>query len=219
MQKDVAEAQLEALLQDVHGAESEIARAQAQREQAEAAAAEARAMLSYTLIHAPFTGRVIKKMVDVGDMATPGRPLFFVEVSTRPELHASVSESLMPYIRVGQDLSVRIDALERTVRGKVREIMPLSDPSTRTFQVKVSLPADPEFVNGLFGRLEIPHGEYDSLMIPVKAVREVGQLHLVDVLDSGGNALRRFVTLGRLRANEVEVLSGLKENEEVVIHE
>src|SRR5271157_94779 len=94
-QKDIAEAQAAAALQEVQAAQGEIARAQAQKEQAEAAITEARAMLSYAVIQASFTGQLVRKMVNVGDMASPGQPLFFLETPSRPELHAALSESLI----------------------------------------------------------------------------------------------------------------------------
>lgn len=216
-QKDIAEAQATAALKEVQAAQGEIARAQAEKEQAEAAVAEARAMLSYTVIQAPFTGQLVRKMVSVGDMASPGLPLFFLETPSRPELHAALSESLIQYLKTGQDLEVRIDALNLTLEGKIREIVPQSDPSTRTVLVKVSLPAEQRLVNGLFGRLRIPYGQYDALVIPSKSVSEVGQLPLVEVIDMDGYPQRSFVTLGEHHGDLVEVLSGLAENEEVII--
>ena len=216
-QKDIAEAQAVAALQEVQAAQGEIARAQAQKEQAEAAITEARAMLSYAVIQAPFTGQLVRKMVNVGDMASPGQPLFFLETSSRPELHAALSESLVQYLKTGQDLEVRIDALNLSSEGKIREIVPQSDPSTRTVLVKVSLPAERRLVNGLFGRLRIPYSQYNALVIPSKAVSEVGQLPLVEVIDMNGYPQRRFVTLGERHGDLIEVLSGLGENEEVII--
>ncbi len=215
--KDIAEAQATAALQEVQAAQGEIARAQAQKEQAEAAITEARAMLSYAVIQAPFTGQLVRKMVNVGDMASPGQPLFFLETPSRPELHAALSESLIQYLKTGQDLEVRIDALNLTSEGKIREIVPQSDPSTRTVLVKVSLPAEQRLVNGLFGRLRIPYSRYDALVIPFKAVSEVGQLPLVEVIDMDGYPQRRFVTLGERHGELIEVLSGLGEDEEVII--
>ncbi len=189
-QKDIAEAQATAAFKEVQAAQGEIARAQAQMEQAEAAVTEARAMLSYSVIQAPFTGKLVRKMVNVGDMASPGQPLFFLETPSRPELHAALSESLIQYMKTGQDLEVRIDALNLTSEGKIREIVPQSDPSTRTVLVKVSLPAEQRLVNGLFGRLRIPYSQYDALVIPSKAVSEVGQLPLVEVIDMDGYTQR-----------------------------
>jgi HlyD family secretion protein len=216
-QKEVAQANLIAAREEVHAAQSEIKRIQAQIEQSNAAEDEAGIMLSYTEIRAPFKGRVVRKRVDVGDMATPGQPLFFLEIPARPELHAFVSDSLIPQLRIGQELEVHIDALNRSLQGKLREIVPQSDPSTRTVLAKVTLPPDSDLVNGLFGRLLVPCGEYETLVVPKDAVREVGQLCLVTVLDHEGYPQRRFVTLGKDHGDLVEVLSGLNEGEEVVV--
>jgi multidrug efflux pump subunit AcrA (membrane-fusion protein) len=216
-QKEMADARLLSARSDVEAAESDIARLQAQKEQAEAAAAEARVALSYAVIQAPFTGEVVRKMINVGDMASPGQPLFLLRSPAHPELHAAVSESYLPRLRVGQELTVAVDAVNRTFKGKIREIAPSSDPSTRTVLVKVSLQPDPDLANGLFGRLEIPHGEYEALVVPVNALREVGQLSLVETLNAEGHRERRFVVLGERRGDLVEILSGLKENEEVVV--
>jgi multidrug resistance efflux pump len=216
-QKESAEANWSAAIQEAKAAESEIKRIGAQREEAEAAVTEARIMLSYTLIKAPFTGTVIRKFVDVGDMASPGQPLFLLEIASQLELHAFVSESLLLRIDPGQVMDVHIDALNRTLPGVLREIAPKSDPSTRTVLIKVTLPHDPDLVNGLFGRLGVPYGKHEALVIPAKAVREVGQLSLVEVLGVDGTLQRRFVIPGQTHDDLVEVLSGLQESDEVVV--
>ena len=216
-QKDMVEAQLLAARKEVSAAESEVQRFRAQKEQAQAAATEARVMLSHTVIRAPFTGQVINKKVDQGDMALPGQPLFLLETPTHPVLHAFVAESYLPKLRIGQQLDVRIDTLGRTLTGKINEIVPQADPATRNVLVKVSLSPQPDLVNGLFGRLLVPIGEYQTLVVPVEAVRQVGQLNLVDVVDEEGYPVRRFVTLGQEHDGLVEILSGLRGNEEVRI--
>jgi multidrug resistance efflux pump len=216
-QRDVAEAQAQAAAQEMAAAEEEIQGILARRKGAEAAAAEAGVMLSHTVLQAPFSGRLVRKMVEVGDTVGPGRPLFIVETPSLPELHAVVSESLLHRLRMGQPLTVRVDALEREFQGEVREIVPRADPATRTVMVKVALPPEPELVSGLFGRLFIPHGEYRALVVSRAAVRTVGQLHLVDALDAQGHPQRRFVTLGSVHGDRVEILSGLREGEEVLL--
>jgi HlyD family secretion protein len=216
-QRDIAQAQAAAAAQEAQAAQDEIERLKAQKEQAEAALAEARVTLSYTVIEAPFSGKLLKKMVSPGDMASPGQPLFFIETAAQPEVHALVSESLLPHIKTGQELDAVIDALGQTFSGRVREIVPKSDPSTRTVLVKVSLPAAPELVNGLFGRIRVRYGTYDALVVPAEAVSEAGQLFLVHVAGADGRRQRRFVTLGEVHGDLVEVLSGLREGEEVAI--
>jgi HlyD family secretion protein len=216
-QKTVSEAQLSAALSTVQAARGAVETVQAQKKQAEAAVAQSQVMLSYTVIRAPFNGVVIQKKVDVGDMASPGQPLFVVETSSKPQLFSYIPETMVPRLKVGQKMDVQFDSLHKTLPGEVIEIEPRADPSTRTVLVKVSLSPYPALVNGLFGKLLVPRGTYKALVIPEKALREIGQLHLVEVLNREGYPERRFVIPGEHHDDMVEILSGLEENEEVVV--
>jgi multidrug efflux pump subunit AcrA (membrane-fusion protein) len=198
-------------------ARSDLSRMEAQAAQAEAALAEARTMLDYTVIRAPFSGKVVKKTIEVGTMVSPGQPLFYIESPSQPELHAWVAESLIPFISVGERFDVTIDAIKRTIPGVVREIVPQSESPTRTVLVKIALPPDKELVNGLFGRFTISYGSYSTLVIPKQAVKEVGQVRIVHVRKSDGSISRRFVTVGRTHGDLVEVLTGLTAGEEVIV--
>ena len=224
-QKDVAEAQVRAAVQQVVAVRSDEARLEAQKEQAVAAVREAQVMLSYTTIEAPFSGRLVRKTIDAGDMVMPGQPLFIIEKSAEPEFHAVVAESLVAGMKFDQTsvssvepkLDVRIDAIGQTLLGTVREIVPQADPRTRTLLVKISLPPQAGLVSGQFGTLAVPTGTYQALVIPARAVRHVGQLQLADVIDGQGVPHRRFITLGRSHDDMVEVLSGLKPAERVAV--
>jgi len=214
--KAVADAQARGALQGVEAAQHEVQRLEAAQKQAEAALAEAKVLLTYTVLTAPFNGKVIHKTVDAGSMVAPGQPLFLLESPCCPELHAVVSESLAPRLKIGDTLAVRIDSLNRSFEGFVREIAPQADPTTRTVIVKVSLAPNPDLVSGLFGRMTVPLGTYSALVAPKAGVRQVGQMDLVDVVDAEGHAHRRFVTLGESHGDLVEVASGLDEGERVV---
>jgi len=120
-------------------------------------------------------------------------------------------------MKLDQKLDVQIDAIQQTLQGTVREIVPQADPRTRTLLVKVALPLRMGLVSGQFGTLAVPTGTYQAMVIPARAVRQVGQLHLVDVADAKGVPHRRFVTLGRPHDDMIEVLSGLKPAERVVV--
>lgn len=215
--RDMTLARHRAALQEAQAVEAEIQRIDAQRAELEAGLQEARVMLSHTIIQAPFSGRVTRKLVEVGDLVVPGRPMLVLESPSHPELHAVVSESLLPALRLGQVLPVQVDSLGRTMDGRLLEIVPSADPTTRTLLVKVGLGPQPDLVSGLFGRVRIPAGTYQALVVPARAIRTVGQLHLVDVKGPDGYPERRFVTLGNSQGEMIEVLSGLKEGEEVVL--
>ena len=216
-QMEVAEAQVRSAQKGIEAARQEIERIAAQIEAAKSALQQVLVQLSYTEIRAPFGGRVTRKLAEVGDTVGPGEPLFILETEAQPELHAIVSESLLPHLRIGNQFSVQIDALQKTYKGKVREVIPRSDPATRTVLVKVALPEIPELVSGMFGRLFIPTGTYEAVVVPQSALQKVGQMDLVQTVDAQGYLQRRFVTPGKSHDALREILSGLQEGEQVVI--
>jgi RND family efflux transporter MFP subunit len=197
--------------------------AAAHRDQAQAGAAQARAMeaqaragLSYTRIRAPFDGIVTAKLVDTGALASPGVPLLTLEDTQHFRLEASVDEGDIRFVKVGAAARVSVDALETEVSGKVVQIVPAADPATRSFVVKLELPADPRVRSGLFGRVRFARGQREALVIPRSAVLERGQMHGVYVVGSDGQVALRFVTLGRPADDGVEILPGLSGGERLV---
>ncbi len=185
--------------------------------QAKAALTQASTSLDYTRVRAPFDGVVTDKRVDPGAMATPGTPLLTVEKNGRYRLEASVDESSLRYVKSGQQTKVALDALGGELPGKVVEIVPAADPASRSFVVKVELPADAQIRSGLFGRASFPRGERESLVVPRTAVVDRGQLQGVYVVGPDQIANLRYVTLGKSAGDSVEVLSGLQHGEKLVL--
>jgi RND family efflux transporter MFP subunit len=198
--------------------------AQARREMARAGLAQAKAALQgartalgYTQIVAPFDGLVTEKKADIGMLASPGMPIFTVEDLRRYRLEATVNETDLRYVRQGQQVSVLIDALgERELKGRVIEIVPVADPASRSFLVKVELPSDPALRSGLFGRAQFTRGERTALLIPRTAIVERGQMQGIYVLDQNRIAGLRYITLGQRSAQQVEVLAGLQTGEMLI---
>jgi RND family efflux transporter MFP subunit len=185
--------------------------------QAKAALAQARTSFSYTRILAPFDGVITEKKADPGTLASPGVPIFTVEGLGRYRLDAAVNENDLRYVRMGEQAPVVVDALDNTeLRGKVVQIVPAADPGSRSFLVKIELPADVRLRSGLFGRAQFSRGERSSLLIPQSAVVERGQLQGVYVLDLNRIASLRYVTLGKKSGTQVEVLAGIQEGERLV---
>lgn len=198
-------------------AEATLRAAEAEQLRAEQALNEARTALSYTEIRAPLDGRVAERRVDPGDIATPGEPLLRLYDPQALRLSATVRESLTSRLKTGQTLPVRIDALDLAVAGEITEIVPAADPGSRSFEVRVSLPPQENLYPGMFGRLAIPLGTEARLAIPQAAVAHYGQLAFVQVLSEEG-ILRRYIRTGReLPEAQIEVLSGLSADEQVVL--
>jgi RND family efflux transporter MFP subunit len=175
-------------------------------------------MLDCATIRSPIDGIVIDKKIDVGDMVSPGQILVTLFDPKRMQLVASVRESLTRRLRVGQSIGVQVEGLNKVCEGKVSEIVPEAQSASRTFQVKVTGPCPAGIYTGMFGRILIPLDEEQVLVIPRRAVREVGQLELVEVVENG-QLSRRAIRIGRTFGEDVEVLSGLREGEQVVLPE
>lgn len=170
---------------------------------------------SYADVLAPFGGVVISKSVDPGSLAMPGVPLFTLEREGAYRLEASVEESQLAAIRVGQPVSVTLDSVNRTLDARVSEIVPAVDSASRAYIVKIDLPSAPAIRSGVFGRALFQIGSRAVLGIPAGAVTERGQLQSVLVADNGV-ARTRLITTGQRTKDRVEVLSGLSAGEKVI---
>ena len=92
----------------------------------------------------------------------------------------------------------------------------MADPVSRTFQVKLDLPAAEGLRTGQFGRVAVPMAEMQLLMVPKDSVIKRGQMELIFVVKEGHVNLR-LVKTGKAINGSIEVLSGLEEGEQVVI--
>ena len=191
--------------------------ARADQEQAKAAIAQATTALEYTRIRAPFDGVITERKADPGTLASPGMPIFTLEDTRRYRLEASINESDLAFVRIGQLAPVLIDALGTDpLPGKVVQIVPAADPGSRSFLIKVELPADSRLRSGLFGRAQFFHGERRALIVPQTAVVERGQMQGVFLLDQNKVAALHYVTLGKSAHDQVEVLAGLQDGDLLV---
>lgn len=178
---------------------------------------EVQATLDWATIRSPIEGTVIDKKVDVGDMVTPGQMLVTLFDPKRMQLVASVRESLTHQLQVGQSIGVEIEGLGKQCSGTVSEIVPEAQSASRAFQVKVTGPCPTGIYSGMFGRIIIPLQDEMILVIPRSAVRKIGQLELVAVVEND-KPITRAVRTGRNVGKDVEVLSGLREGEQVVVN-
>ncbi len=203
---------------DLEAAEARAKSARAQVAQARDAVKEGEVMTGEAAVRAPFDGIVAERLVEPGDTAVPGRPLFVVHDPLRLRLEAQVPETCAAKAAVGMEVRVRIDALGREVKARIEEISPVADPQSRTFLIKAALPEEKDLRPGTFGRFLQPCGKKTALLVPAAAVARSGQLEMVRVLEDG-QARTRHVKTGKAHGEKVEVLSGLREGEQVLVEE
>ena len=176
----------------------------------------ARIMREYAALAAPFAGVVIAKTVEPGNLATPGAPLLTIEQDGLYRLEASVDESQLASVRVGQAVEAVIEPSDRKINTRVSEIVPSVDSASRTYIVKLDLPATPQLRTGMFGRAVFLLGTQKVVAIPQAALSDRGQLQSVFVVEDGV-AHTRLVTTGRRTKDAVELLSGLNAGERIVL--
>jgi RND family efflux transporter MFP subunit len=201
---------------DVDRAVSAQRVAAAELERAEQRLRDAEVGLSHGEIAAPVAGRVVDRLAEPGDTASPGVPLLGIYDPSVLRLEAPVREALAQHLAVGQSVGVTVGAIEERFEGTIEEIVPQAEPGARTFLVKVRFGPDPRVFAGMFGRIEVPAGQIERVRVPDYVVERVGQLELVTTVGADGKTSRRLVTTGaRDPAGRVEILSGLVPGERV----
>ncbi|EDP75694.1 efflux RND transporter periplasmic adaptor subunit [Hydrogenivirga sp. 128-5-R1-1] len=171
--------------------------------------------LSYTEVRAPFEGYVVSKLVDVGDIAKPGYPLLVLEKPPY-KVEVSLPERFYGKVKEGDVLRVYIESLKRKTTAKVVELEPSVNPANRTFKVKAVL-SDRSIKSGFFARVYVEEPIRKSILVPVKAVYKRWDFTGVWVVKPDNTLELRFVRLGKVVGDMVEVLSGLNEGERVVV--
>lgn len=197
-------------------AQEGVAAAMSRTREASEVVQEAEIGLGYTTIKAQASGEVAKRLAEPGDLAFPGKELLTLQTGGSLQLEALVREGLIGHVRLGDALHVVVDALENEapIIGTVDEIEPLADPVTRSFLVTVRLPEVPGLYPGMFGRLRVPTGEQEAVLIPAAFVVHVGQLETV-MVKSGDRWESVYVRTGERYGDQIEVLSGLSGGETI----
>lgn len=185
--------------------------------QAEGAVATARSYQSYTRVEAPFSGQVVDRLCEVGELAAPGRPLLRIEAAGRPRVHVALDGEKAVLAARGAPVRVDIPSLGGALRsGVVAEVVPAADPATRSILVKVDLQPEPGLRSGLFARVLFAQGERRAIAIPVRAVRQRGGMTGVYVAENG-KATFRLVTTAAAPGDSLEILSGLSAGDRVIV--
>lgn len=193
-----------------------LAAAQAQKAQAEANLKMTGTLLSYGKILAPDAGIVTKKWMDAGNMAFPGAPILTVENPKDLEISVAVPEDKARLLAPGQRAQVTVDSLAKTLDLTVTAVVAAADPMTRTSTVKLSIPDGSGLSPGQFAQVHFAALALKAIAVPAAAVYTEGQMDGLFVAEEGLARLR-WVQLGVRGGDSVQVLSGLRAGEQVVV--
>jgi RND family efflux transporter MFP subunit len=215
----VSEAQISSAKSGLAAAEQQVQVSQADEDRVKTLAA-------YAQITAPFTGVITRRYADTGAMIQAGTasqtqamPLVELSENILLRLILPVPESVVPRVRIGAPVEVRVPTLSRTFTGKIARFSDQVQMSTRTMETEVDVP-NPQLVliPGMYAEvvLTLEHRE-GSLAVPLSAIASHEVTPTVLVAGPDGKLEQRQVKLGIETSNQVEVLSGLKEGELVVV--
>nr|WP_314360735.1 efflux RND transporter periplasmic adaptor subunit [uncultured Achromobacter sp.] len=184
----------------------------------EAAVALAQARLDKMTISAPFAGIVGLRSVSVGDYVNQGQDLAPLEAIDPLKVDFRVPEMYLSKVGVGQQLTLRLDALPGQERqGQVYAVSPLVDAGGRSILLRATVANKDALLRpGMFARVQLLFNQDKALVAPEAALSPSGETQYVYRVKDG-RAEKREVTIGERREGRVEILTGVAVGDQLVV--
>ena len=226
---DVAQGKDEESGAEVSASRDAVAAAEQELAGAKAMLQKDEALFSYARISAPFDGVVTELDAYTGALLPAGTSssqnglaLCHLSQNDLLRLVIPVPETVVPDVHLGEPVQVRVTVLNRTFQGKVTRFSDQIDLETRTMHTEVQVPnANYQLVPGMYAYVQLPTVRtVNVLAVPIQAVRRSGNDTGTVLVVNGQHAVEsRAVKLGMETADNVEITSGLEENELVIFGE
>ena len=210
----------------VSSARSSLAESESQLAVAQANLDRLSALEAYAHITAPFAGVVTKRYADTGALIQAGTasdtqslPVVQIAEWSKLRLVVPVPESAVPQIHLGSVVSVVVPALRRTLQGKVARFADALDQQTRTMSTEIDVEnLNGTLVDGMYAETNLILQQKDGVLtVPIQAVDRSGSAATVLLVDDSNRIRERKVDLGDESRDRIEIRSGLRENDQVVV--
>lgn len=179
--------------------------------------AAAGASQSHATILSPINGIVARRHAELGDMATPGKPLFTIYDPGGLRVTASVPQYRLKEMRGVRTARIEFPELGKWVDATAVNLLPTADASTHVSQVRINLPPVPEATPGMFARVHFVLGQANKLTVPVSAIVRRGEVAAIYVQTPDNRLSLRQLRLGdAVGQGEMEVLAGIAAGDQVV---
>lgn len=199
----------------VDQSESAYQAALAQVEAVRANAGSAAVARDWTTIVAPYAGVVGETLAEMGDMATPGKPIVTVFDPREMRAVASVPQATLAKAKL-DGARVDLPALATTLAPVRATVVPLADARSHTSRVRFDLPPAEGLVPGQYARVRLPVGVATMIAVPASALLRRGEVTGVYVIDDKGAPRLRQVRTGEpVGDDEIEILAGLAAGETI----
>ena len=174
--------------------------------------------LGYTNLTANASGVISEINVEVGQVVSAGQTVLTLIQTDELEVEINVPENKIAEINLNQPCEVNFWANNFSATGRVREISPIADQTSKTFAVKISLPQTQNLNLGMTASATFNSKnlqENNSVILPVSAIYQTENQMQVWIVENNKVALKN-ISVKNLGENEVEV-SGLNSGEIVVV--
>jgi RND family efflux transporter MFP subunit len=198
-------------------AEADYRVAEAQLKASKAGASQATTTKGYSVVTAPYSGVVSARHVELGEMATPGKPLMTGFDPGTLRVTATVPQAQVAAIQAGAKARIELPSVARWIEAAQITVIPAADPRTHTTQVRIGLPPEVRGIYpGIYARAYFVTGRKSALLVPRAALIRRSELTAVYVVSE--SIQLRQVRLGTAGdETSVEVLAGLKPGERVAL--
>lgn len=230
---EATKATIQGMQTQIRAAETQVEQADAQITASKAAVSGAKAQLTQAslplndaVLKAPVDGVILKRIIEVGNLASPGMPCFVLADMASMKAVFGIPDTEIRRLQLGQRVAIETQSLSgQHLTGTVTSIAPNADPTSRVYPIEVTV-ANPKGMikSGMIAKLTLQEHrvEASGLTVPLGAILPAPdrpkQFAVYVVEHQGGHAVARLrnITLGKLMGDGVVVLSGLRPGDEVV---
>jgi membrane fusion protein (multidrug efflux system) len=201
------------------GSESQLLQDEAKMIADEAMVTVMEARLAYTIVRAPFDGRIGLRRVSVGSLVGPDTIITTIDDTATIKLDFDLPEVYLSRLQPGLTVKARSAAWpDELFSGTVASVDTRVDPISRTIKVRSLLQNDEGYLRpGMFLTVTLLNENVNALVIPEQALIPERNVQSVFVVGENEVAELRQVQIGRRRPGEVEILDGLEEGDRVIV--
>jgi RND family efflux transporter MFP subunit len=202
-------------------ADADLKSARAALDAARAGSTQAATSRSFAEVRSPIDGVVTRRLMELGELAAPGKPILDVHDPAALRAVGSVPQFALSRVEHVERADVLLPTLNRTIAATHVTVLPAADARLLSTQVRADLPGTlpAGVVPGTAAKILLPTGKADKLVMPGDAVIRRGELTATYVIGADGKPQLRQIRVGeRVDGGEIEVLAGLANGERVQLN-
>jgi RND family efflux transporter MFP subunit len=202
-------------------AEADFKAAQAAADAARAGRVQADTARSYAELRSPIDGVVTRRLLDPGEVASPGLGIVAVHDPSALRAVGNLPQFVLPKVTSAAGATVELPQLGRSIKATHVTILPASDARLLSTQIRADLPTGdtPGVTPGAAAKILVPTGHSQKLVVPASTLIRRGELTAVNVVAADGRPQLRQVRLGTsVAGGGVEILAGLSDGERVFVN-